>query len=1031
MHLHQKRLDANLDELVKKAREPFNGADPTYARKPWTLTWVPVSYGHSGGGLLSGNHLGQLSQEALRPLAEAIGSNESIGKLDLTDNMLGKLSLEAWQLLAEAIRKNESITTLCLDDNKLCDLPVGTMQVLAEAIDSNKNITKLNVDTRELDELRRKDARGATLVLAIERRLGDKFVKQTREADGELQLGRQDLGKIPVGAMRPLAASIGSNHSITKLSLGHNQLGELPVEAMRLLAEAIDSNKNIVDLELDIRELSELCNTTATSTQKEVVGARRCAALLSALAQRQTDRLVQRAREADGELSLQNANLDSLSPEALQLLFDAVGTNRNISKLRLWQNNLGQMPVQAMQVLANAIGSSQSILTLLLDVNKLGELPVEVMRPLAAAIGSNESITTLALAGNNLGDLSEGAMRLLAEAIGSSKTIAELGFNSDDLRKQLGPEIMNKLDNKKHTHAAAVMLSAVKLRRFEMNDTTRRALEGVPGLGPFAHEVAAWQPGVVLTPRAHARALFDGMWPLSPRVLVWRLFWVGTCAGAFALPRAYAKPGASAAPATASAGVSLAFTFGVLERHCDTVPADLRHAYIDATSGFVVVLMLAALLVLKGALFAWLGSVADCVDPDRPHKGDAVLIVDGEGEGSHATVIRDDHGSDPYKLEGASCGSGWYKEAQVTLFVPTEEASSRGAKCRRKAKALAARLIRAFIFRAKHRAEKKTDELASSEDDATKRAVASALEQQKDEMAARDAAFHFLVQVLCGCNSLGAYFAAAPTGLLCTCAHVGLAVFYKPLAFPLWYCLLVLLDSSATKLRHTLMTQQLCHVVQTLFTTWAIACGMLSLPLLVVFPMFGLMLAAPFLLFMRLKNGELKLVWNRNGRFEKDAWNELSGARHAELFGTEQLLYRLRGYSVFAALVFGIRLWEFYETGDWVGTLSDAGSALGASTPVWDLPTLALSLRWPTELSLPDQLPLFVSAGFVGFEALLKAWRWGSKRVGFSTRDEFLRRLHGDDYCLQPLRRRRPRAADLFVGQDAKTLEILINHRQI
>mmetsp|Transcript_55601 Transcript_55601/g.95777 ORF Transcript_55601/g.95777 Transcript_55601/m.95777 type:complete len:104 (+) Transcript_55601:2-313(+) len=102
---------------------------------------------------------------------------------------------------------------------------------------------------------------------------------------------------------------------------------------------------------------------------------------------------------------------------------------------------------------------------------------------------------------------------------------------------------------------------------------------------------------------------------------------------------------------------------------------------------------------------------------------------------------------------------------------------------------------------------------------------------------------------------------------------------------------------------------------------------------------------------------------------------------------------------------------------------------------------MVLSLHWPTELSLPDQLPLFVSAGFIGIEALLKAWRWGSNRFGFSHRDEFLRRLHGDDYCLKPLRRRGGEGAAAQpvqqhqdavgareVGQDASTLEITTSY---
>ena len=115
--------------------------------------------------------------------------------------------------------------------------------------------------------------------------------------------------------------------------------------------------------------------------------------------------------------------------------------------------------------------------------------------------------------------------------------------------------------------------------------------------------------------------------------------------------------------------------------------------------------------------------------------------------------------------------------------------------------------------------------------------------------------------------------------------------------------------------------------------------------------------------------------------------------KKASLLATENLFYRLLGYSIFGALVFGIRLWRFYLTGDWVGTLKDTVSSLGAIAPIWDLPALALMLRWPAELPLPEQLPMFVSVGLIGVESLQKVWRWASKRVGLALHDELLWRL--------------------------------------
>ena len=120
----------------------------------------------------------------------------------------------------------------------------------------------------------------------------------------------------------------------------------------------------------------------------------------------------------------------------------------------------------------------------------------------------------------------------------------------------------------------------------------------------------------------------------------------------------------------------------------------------------------------------------------------------------------------------------------------------------------------------------------------------------------------------------------------------------------------------------------------------------------------------------------------------KDEWDALTEADRTSYLATEQVYDRIIGYSFFAANVFGISLWDFYATGDWVGALSKTGGALGVSMPVWDLPTLALSLRWPSELPLPQQLPLFVSASVAGLELLQRLWRWGAKRFGLSTADE-------------------------------------------
>jgi len=237
--------------------------------------------------------------------------------------------------------------------------------------------------------------------------------------------------------------------------------------------------------------------------------------------------------------------------------------------------------------------------------------------------------------------------------------------------------------------------------------------------------------------------------------------------------------------------------------------------------------------------------------------------------------------------------------------------------------------------------------------------------------------------------------------------------------------------------------------VQVLFAVWALVCGALSLPLLVVFPMFGLMFYAPQWLFYKQKKWDIFLVQHRAMGYNKDQWESKTETQQAELLATGQLYERLRGYSVFAALVFGIRLWTFYKAWDWLGTLSDASTALGASAPVWDLPALALTLRWPTELPLPEQLPLFVSAGFVGVEALLAAWRWASKKFGQSTQAEVKRRydallgssyddIEDDKSALLPIHHdagQQEQEQEMTVrnplGLGAETLVLVEDHRQI
>jgi hypothetical protein len=460
-------------------------------------------------------------------------------------------------------------------------------------------------------------------------------------------------------------------------------------------------------------------------------------------------------------------------------------------------------------------------------------------------------------------------------------------------------------------------------------------------------------------------------------VLAQRLLWLGICVAVALLPTAFveASEALAAPPATnTTERASLALTFGVLQQHCDTVPPALENAFADAVALFALVLAVVAALAARNVVFTKLTS----------------------------------------SLCGGTGGGG------------------KGAKPSR-TKLLFAKMQSIIVARSQNL---NLSEMVGDEHPAFKAAEA----RVQEDMRARDSAFHFLVQVLCCCNALGGYVATAPTGgFLCRAAHVGLVVFYKPLAFQLWYCLLVLMDTSRVRLRHTVMTGQLCHVVQVLLTIWAIVCGGLSLPLLVAFPMFGVLFVGPTLLLMRWKKNDLALLrfrnsaegyaipgwlWVRNvphsavpkGAYRdtlkfhnwKDEWGNRSPAEQSELLGVEQLFYRLRGYSAFAACVFGAQLWPLYQGGAWASTMRSAGAALRLSLPVWHLPTLRLSFRWPTDLSLPQQLPAFVAVGFAGMELGLKVWRSGSNRAGLTTSEEILlrgglARQHGDgdDRCAE------------------------------
>ena len=107
-----------------------------------------------------------------------------------------------------------------------------------------------------------------------------------------------------------------------------------------------------------------------------------------------------------------------------------------------------------------------------------------------------------------------------------------------------------------------------------------------------------------------------------------------------------------------------------------------------------------------------------------------------------------------------------------------------------------------------------------------------------------------------------------------------------------------------------------------------------------------------------------------------------------KLRATEQLFFRLSGYAVFSATVFGIGLWGLYEGRSYAAVLGDAGRWLSAGLPVWDPAALLARLellRWPSELDLFRKYPLAVSLGFLGIETALKVWRRVDRYIAGTT----------------------------------------------
>ena len=239
-----------------------------------------------------------------------------------------------------------------------------------------------------------------------------------------------------------------------------------------------------------------------------------------------------------------------------------------------------------------------------------------------------------------------------------------------------------------------------------------------------------------------------------------------------------------------------------------------------------------------------------------------------------------------------------------------------------------------------------------------------------------------------------------PTGSgLCQPAFIGLSVFFKPLALPITYCMLVASDTSGRMLLHTHMTETLCFAVQVLALVWLVCIGLLSCPLLfIAFPFFGIIFAALYLYYVRIflprywsdqsgltaYRGDKEVVlsqWDVLKRFRSGKeeglrdWYRLDNEVQDKLLNAESLGTILLLRTAPFALCFGISLWRFYLSMDYVGELQKIETLIKGVIPLIDFHALIDMIRWPKDLALPEQIPLAVSVGAIVIENLPKLWR--------------------------------------------------------
>ena len=199
-------------------------------------------------------------------------------------------------------------------------------------------------------------------------------------------------------------------------------------------------------------------------------------------------------------------------------------------------------------------------------------------------------------------------------------------------------------------------------------------------------------------------------------------------------------------------------------------------------------------------------------------------------------------------------------------------------------------------------------------------------------------------------------------------------------------------------LHHNILTDTLIATIILLFLVWFIVACVFSLPVLVCFFYFVLLLCIPVLIFFLFDKKSLLA--------EKEEIEKLNVAQKAEVAATKLLYKRLLGYTVFVLLVFGTQLWPFYLGESYTSLVKQVTKDVGVSLAFWR-PQWGWSLfHWPTKLALPEQVALGISLGFLGLEQVIVGWRWFYWKAMFVDNPTAwgLLEVHGELFEKEPFR---------------------------